>query len=420
MTAQHRPTTPTALRQCAVLVGGLGTRLGALTATVPKPMLPVAGRPFLAWVLREVMRYGVTDILLLTGHLSNVVSEGLDSLRRSLPRSVTITISQEPSPAGTGGALHHARHHLHDRFLLLNGDSVLDCDLPAALAAQDGPGVLGRLMLRDVDDAARYGVVRMDGDRVAAFQERGAAGQPGTINGGIYLLDRRVVDWCSPVCSLERDVLPRLAADGALRGTAGRGWFLDIGVPGDLARAATDVPAHLRRPALFLDRDGVCNRDHGWVGTQDRFEWMPGALDAMRLAHQRGCHVFLVTNQSGVARGLYTEADVQSLHRWMLDTVLQAGGTLDDVRYCPYHPGAVVPAYRQAHPWRKPEPGMVLDLIRAWDLDPARCALVGDQPTDVQAAEAAGIPGHLFAGGNLAQTVLPILDQIAPPRLGNL
>ena len=241
MTAQHRPTTPTALRQCAVLVGGLGTRLGALTATVPKPMLPVAGRPFLAWVLREVMRYGVTDILLLTGHLSNVVSEGLDSLRRSLPRSVTITISQEPSPAGTGGALHHARHHLHDRFLLLNGDSVLDCDLPAALAAQDGPGVLGRLMLRDVDDAARYGVVRMDGDRVAAFQERGAAGQPGTINGGIYLLDRRVVDWCSPVCSLERDVLPRLAADGALRGTAGRGWFLDIGVPGDLARAATDV-----------------------------------------------------------------------------------------------------------------------------------------------------------------------------------
>ena len=401
------------MRQCVVLVGGLGTRLGALTATIPKPMLPVAGRPFLAWVLREVMRYGVTDILLLTGHLSRVVADGLDDLRRVLPRPVTITISQEPSPAGTGGALHHARHLLHDRFLLLNGDSVFDCDLPAALAANDGPGVLGRLMLRHVDDASRYGVVHLQGGEVTKFQERGAAGQPGLINGGVYLLDRRVVDWCSPACSLERDVLPRLAAAGALRGIPGTGWFLDIGVPDDLARAAHDVPANLRRPALFLDRDGVCNLDHGWVGTQDRFEWMPGALQAIRVAHQRGCHVFIVTNQSGVARGHYTEADVQALHRWMLDQVIQAGGTLDDVRYCPYHPEAAVPAYRQAHPWRKPAPGMVLDLIRAWDLDPARCALVGDQPTDLQAAASAGIPGHLFTGGDLARTVLPILDRIA-------
>ncbi len=403
-----------AIRQCAVLVGGLGTRLGPLTARTPKPMLPVAGRPFLAWVLREAMRYGVTDILLLTGHLSGVVEAGLQDICRLLPRPVRITISQEPSPAGTGGALHHARQHLHDRFLLLNGDSLFDCDLPAALAADDGPDVIGRLLLRRVKDTSRYGVVETRGDGITAFRERGAAEQPGTINGGVYLLDRRVLDWTSPVCSLERDVLPRLAAAGLLRGTAGDGWFIDIGVPADLARAGQEVPARLRRPALFLDRDGVCNVDHGWVGTRERFEWMPGATDAIRLAHRRGCHVFLVTNQSGVARGLYSEADVQALHGWMLDVLLRAGGTLDDVRYCPFHPEAALPGYRQAHPWRKPAPGMVVDLIRAWELDPARCALVGDQPTDIQAAEAAGIAGHAYAGGDLAAAIAPILDRIAP------
>ena len=403
-----------AIRQCAVLVGGLGTRLGPLTAHTPKPMLPVAGRPFLAWLLREVVRYGVTDILLLTGHLSAVVQAGLQDLQSLLPRPVTISLSQEPFQAGTGGALHHARDRLHERFLLLNGDSLFDCDLPAALAAPDGPEVLGRLMLRRVDDASRYGVVETHGDQVSAFRERGTAGAAGTINGGVYLLDRRILEHIGPNCSLERDVLPGLAGQGRLRGTAGDGWFIDIGVPDDLARAGVEVPRRLMRPTLFLDRDGVCNVDHGYVGTRERFEWMPGALDAIRLAHRRGCHVFLVTNQSGVARGLYDEADVQALHRWMLDEALQAGGTIDDVRYCPFHLDATRPAYRRASPWRKPEPGMILDLLRAWGLDPARCALVGDQPTDLQAAEAAGIMGHLYPGGDLAAFVTPILDRIAP------
>ena len=96
----------------------------------------------------------------------------------------------------------------------------------------------------------------------------------------------------------------------------------------------------------------------------------------------------------------------------MLDEALQAGGTIDDVRYCPHHPEAVLPQYRQAHPWRKPAPGMILDLIRAWELDPGRCALVGDQATDMQAAVAAGIKGHRYQGGDLCAFVAPILDGI--------
>lgn len=373
-------------------------------------MLKVGDRPFLAWLLREVVRYGVTDVLLLTGHLSGVVEEGVQALRDWLPRPVTLAISEEPVRAGTGGALFHARGQLQDSFLLLNGDSLFDCNLAPALARAEEPGVLGRLMLRRVADASRYGVVEASGDRVTAFRERPEPGRPGLINGGVYRLDRRIVDRTAAVCSLERDVLPGLAREGLLRGAESDGWFIDIGIPSDLARAQHELPRRLARPALFLDRDGVCNVDHGWVGTRERFEWTPGAKMAIRMAHERGWHVFIVTNQAGVARGLYDEAAVQALHAWMQDEVLQAGGVIDDIRYCPFHPEAAVPAYRRTSSWRKPAPGMILDLLRAWQLDPARCVLVGDRPTDLAAAAAAHVAGRLYPGGDLAKFIRPILE----------
>ena len=396
--------------QCAVLVGGLGTRLGSLTASTPKPLLTCGDRPFLAWLLREFVRFGVTDFLLLTGHLSDRVAAAVAAIQAALPCPARIDISEEPFRAGTGGAVFHARDKLHERFLLCNGDSLLDCNLANLLAAAaDDDAVTGRMLLRALPDASRYGVVALEGDRVTGFRERPPPGAAGVINAGIYLFNHRLFDALSPACSLEAEVMPRLAAAGSLRGTIGGGYFRDIGVPEDFARAQTEIPALLRRRALFLDRDGVLNVDHGYVGTRAQFEWMPGALDAIRHATQAGWHVFVVTNQSGVARGFYDEPAVRALLAWTADEARRAGGTIDDARYCPFHEAATVPAYRQASDWRKPAPGMLLDLIRAWELDPARCVMIGDQPTDMAAAEAAGVAGHLFSGGNLLEFVRPIL-----------
>ena len=401
------------VRQCAVLVGGLGTRLGELTAAAPKPLLPVAGKPFLWWLLREVSRFGIEDAVLLTGHLSEVVEAALPALVSSLPRRMKVIVSREPVRAGTGGALYHAAEHLQDRFLLLNGDSLLDHPLGTFLASPAEPGVVGRLLLRPVADASRYGVVTVAGNVVSAFAARSEPGQPGLINGGVYLVEKSIIGHAGPQCSLEQDVLPALATAGALRGAVAKGWFIDIGIPADLARAQTELPRTLERRALFLDRDGVCNVDHGWVGSRDRFDWVPGARETIAAATQAGWHVFIVTNQSGVARGHYGEADVHALLAWMGDTVMQIGGTIDDYRFCPFHPDAALPAYRKASDWRKPAPGMLLDLLRAWNVDGTRCMMIGDQPSDMEAAAAAGVAGHLFAGGsrgaNLAEFALPLL-----------
>lgn len=400
------------IRQCVILAGGMASRLGALAETTPKPILPIGDRPFLAWLMREMIRFGIDDFVLLAGHLAERLRDAIPAIRRTLPAAVGITVSEEPERAGTGGAVFHARDLLAPRFLLCNGDSLFDCNLAPLLGAP--PAGLARMVLRAIPDASRYGVVTLEGERVTAFAERPAQAGPGLINAGLYLMSREIVAHLAPRCSLERDVLPALAARGAVRGAVARGYFRDIGIPADLARAAAEIPRQLHRPALFLDRDGVINVDQGYVGTRARFEWMPGAKAAIRAATEAGLHVFVVTNQAGVARGFYDEAAVTDLHAWMVAEVRRAGGTIDDIRFCPTHPEGSVAAYRRESDWRKPGPGMILDLMRAWEVDPARALLVGDKESDLAAAAAAGVRGLLFPGGDLFAFLAPHLASLTP------
>ncbi|MSP05160.1 MAG: HAD family hydrolase [Acetobacteraceae bacterium] len=171
----------------------------------------------------------------------------------------------------------------------------------------------------------------------------------------------------------------------------------------------SSTPAPNPDPALFLDRDGVINIDHGYVGTRDRFEFIPGAREAIAFATAQGWRVFVVTNQSGIARGHYTEADVHALHAWMIAEIAAAGGRIDDIRFCPFHPQAKLEKYRRISDWRKPAPGMILDILRAWNLNPVNALLIGDQTIDLQAAAAAGIRGEKFPGGDLEKFLRPLL-----------
>ncbi|WP_370169861.1 MULTISPECIES: D-glycero-alpha-D-manno-heptose-1,7-bisphosphate 7-phosphatase [Hyphomonas] len=157
------------------------------------------------------------------------------------------------------------------------------------------------------------------------------------------------------------------------------------------------------RPALFLDRDGVINVDKGYVSRIEDFEWIPGAAAAISAFNARNWFVFVVTNQSGIARNYYSEADMHGLHDWMLSELAQRNAHIDHVYYCPYHEEGENPAYRKASFDRKPNPGMLLRAMSDYPVKREQSFLIGDKDTDISAARAAGIAGFKFRGGNLGE-----------------
>jgi NDP-sugar pyrophosphorylase family protein len=224
-----------------VLVGGLGTRLGALTGDLPKPMVEVGGRPFLEHVVRHLAACGVERAILASGHRADAVEAHFGD---GGGFGLRIEHSREPEPLGTGGALRLAAARLPPSaaFLALNGDSVLAIDPVPLLAELDGAD--GALALREVPDAGRYGSVELAPDgRISAFREKATGpARPGLINAGVYALRRSVLDDL-PVdvpSSLERDVLPRLALSGRLRGRPYDAYFVDIGIPETLLALRAD------------------------------------------------------------------------------------------------------------------------------------------------------------------------------------
>jgi D-glycero-D-manno-heptose 1,7-bisphosphate phosphatase len=395
------------LKQAVILAGGRGTRLGDETRNTPKPMLQAGTWPFLEYLVRHLACYGLRDILLVSGHRGEVIHDYFGDGSRWGCR---IRHARERELAGTGGFLQLFREKLDRRFLLLNGDTLFDfnyLDL-AALHAERSP--LCAIGLRRVADTARYGAVELDGVRVSGFAEKGRSGA-GVINGGVYVLDRAAAEYVSAVpCSLEQEVLPRMVAAGQVVGRSYDGFFIDIGIPDTLADAQRSVPAWWRKPLAFLDRDGVINKDKGYVSSAERFEWVDGAPQAIRELNEAGYRVVVVTNQAGIARGYYDEAAFRRHMDWLQQALQPHGAHIDAVYFCPHHPSEGIGDYRADCNCRKPRPGLLEQALRDFPAAPERCFLIGDKESDLAAARAAGVTGYLFREtDNLAVAVGAIM-----------
>jgi mannose-1-phosphate guanylyltransferase len=228
--------------QALILAGGEGTRLRPLTSTVPKPVVPLVDRPFIAFMLDWLRRHGVDDVVLSCGHLAagvrNVLGDGSAF-------GVRLRYVEEPRPLGTGGALKYAETLLDERFLMLNGDVLSDIDVRAQIARHEATNARATLTLTPVDDPSAYGLVRTAPDgQVTAFVEKPSPDQVDTrnISAGVYVLERSVLDMLEPgeSASIERDVFPRLVGHG-LYAHVGEGYWRDIGTPAGYLEGTCDI-----------------------------------------------------------------------------------------------------------------------------------------------------------------------------------
>jgi dTDP-glucose pyrophosphorylase/histidinol phosphatase-like enzyme len=396
-----------AIRQAVILAGGKGTRLGAITQTIPKPMLPIAGdRPFLDYLLEMIERHGYHDILLLGGYLGEVLETAYDGRRIG---NAMIRVLREPAPLGTAGALTIARESLDPRFLVMNGDAFFDINLRALEQASQQDGAMATLALRAVGDAARYGRVIEEHGRVVAFLEKDLSRPgPGVINGGVYVLKREILDLVRDLpCSLERDIFPALVERGQIRGREFDGYFLDIGLPETLEQGHLELPSIRARPAAFLDRNALI---HSADENLEAFQWVCGAVETIRKLNDRGYYVF-VSHRAGRARRTVVASDAFGLNAAMQQRLAAEGAHVDRFYGEPDYLADIAPAHEIAAAKRNPVSSPILNALNEWPIVRERSFFIGASGNDIEASRSAGVLGHAFPGGDLARLVHSLVTQ---------
>jgi len=390
--------------QAVILIGGLGSRLGSLTADTPKPLLPVGGAPFLDVLVGELRRFGFDSILLLAGYRADQVVQYVDAKRGV---DVNLDVLVEPEPLGTAGALRLAAPRLERDFMLLNGDSWFDTNLlalvPHAARHRDAAAVL---LLREERDASRFGTVELAGDWITGFRVRGTC-SGGLVNAGVYLCRRAFVADVAPRSSLEGDVFPSLAAAGRLAGLVRPGFFIDIGVPEAYAAAQDEIPKHLLRPAIFVrfgllgDPEVADTPQHGARSGRE-------AAMAVRLATDAGYRVFAFA-EPHIAGGRQTANENATARRGVRSTMRAWGAVVESVHDVSQHDGKSL-----ANPAEEVEEHVAgRDGIRAvmqqLPILVANTCLISDMRSDMEIARGAGITGHLIERESLLSLLQRIL-----------
>lgn len=379
-----------------ILVGGLGTRLRSVVNEVPKPMAPIAGKPFLERQIAYLKSQGIEEIILLTGYRSELIESYFGDGKKW---GVKISISRESEPLGTGGAIALAMNRFpSDKYLVLNGDSLCLSQLGSFLEPSSGSAKIG---LHYQDDLSRFGSVAIDsGGRVLEFREKSSPDADGYINAGIYLLDRKILEnFSSQKFSLEKDVFQKMAVQGELRAQILTGPFIDIGIPSSFELAQSVVPEWLSRkprPTLFLDRDGILIKHVPYLHKCEQVELIDETVEIVKAARARNWNVVVATNQSGVGRGLFDSQACELIHKY-IDTQLAGRGTSIDKWYsCFFHPTEGVGQWKRDSLERKPKPGMVLKACDDFAVDLDSSLFLGDNLSDQ--IELAGLKVWLVKG----------------------
>jgi histidinol-phosphate phosphatase family protein len=373
---KRRPT------QAVILAGGRGSRLKPLTDTRPKPMVEVLGKPFLAYQIEQLRDQGFKKVLLLLGYLPEVVQEYCGNGSRW---GVKVEYSISAAEDETGRRLKLAHDLIDPCFLLLYCDNYWPMSMDKMWPRFVASRVPAMITVYTNKDGYTRNSVRVDADGyVAIYDKTGAS--PGLQGVEIsYALIHKAVLQLLPETnmSVEEALYSRLAQNRELAAYLTDHRYYSVGA---LHRLPLTEEFFRRHPTVILDRDGVLNKKPPraeYVRRWEDFEWLPGALLALRMLKEAQFRVLLVSNQAGVGRGAMSEEDLLRIHERVKNEVQQAGGRIDHIYYCPHD-------WEAGCECRKPAPGMLFKAQRDFNLDLSGTVFVGDDERDALAAERAG------------------------------
>jgi D-glycero-alpha-D-manno-heptose 1-phosphate guanylyltransferase len=386
----HEPPMNSA-RECIILAGGLGTRLQQAVPDLPKCLAPVAGKPFISYIIDYLRMQGVQKFVFSLGFRHEAIEEFLQKKYPTLDYTVVI----ESEPLGTGGAIQLALQNTREENVVIaNGDTLFKVELDALFSLHAGQQAECTLALKNMQNFERYGVVEKNAEgKITSFREKQFYSE-GEINGGVYILNReKFLQRNLPSkFSFEKDFLEKFYRNSTFYALAQNGYFIDIGIPEDFNKAQTELA---RKPldltqidkswTLFLDRDGVINEEKvgHYILHWGEFIFSTGVLETFKKLFEKFGRIIVVSNQRGVGKGLMTEADLQSIHLEMQREVEIVGAKVDRIYYCTEKDDRDF--------FRKPNPGMAFRAMQDYpDIIPEKSVMVGNKPGDMGFGRAAG------------------------------
>ncbi|HTU20815.1 MAG TPA: HAD-IIIA family hydrolase [Gemmataceae bacterium] len=404
--------------KAVIIAGGKGTRLGL--TDVPKPMARIGDRTLLEHQFELLRRYGLKDVYILSGHLADAI---FDRFHDGSDYGLRVTHLVEPRALGTAGSIGLLKHLLHERFLVLYGDVLLDMDLERLIAFDRREESVATLVVHPNNHPVDSDLVEVDEDGfIVAFHSKPRPPDVyyhNLVNAGVYILSPEIFSHidCGPSLDFGRDVLPELLRKGQrLRGYRTAEYLSDMGTPERLRLVTRDFlsgrVARLnrchKRPAIFLDRDGVLIRDVDNLSRSEDVQLLPGVGEAVARINASDYLAVVATNQPMIAKGFLTTEGLRGIHK-KLETLLgREHAFVDALYYCPHHPDSGFPGevreLKGPCLCRKPSPGMLLKAAEDWNIDLARSWMIGDRESDQLAGKRAGCTSvHLCAEGTASR-----------------
>ena len=405
-----------------IMAGGKGSRLRSITNDeIPKPMVPVDGKPLLEYQVEKLKAYGIKKIVMIVGHLGEKI---VDHFKDGKNFGVEIDYIFEKEPLGTAGAFYYLKDKIDAKdFMLVFGDVFFDMDFDRMEDFHFKNSALTTLLAHPNGHPYDSDLIRMDDTgRVVGFDSKHNVRDywyDNMVNAGMYIINRKLLDLVKePVkTDFEKDILANQVKIGAnIYAYHTPEYVKDVGTVDRINATVEELKSGLiqsknlknKQRAIFLDRDGTMNVSKGFISKADDLELIPGTIDAIKAINKSGALAIVITNQPVIARGECSFEELHNIHNKLKTLLGEKGAFVDDIFYCPHHPDkgfeGEVHELKFDCECRKPKTGMIDEAVKKYNIDLSKSYMVGDSTMDLETARNAGIKSVLvntgFAGND--------------------